>query len=179
MRSSDPEPWFAGFRDGLREAGDAPAAGRLDRYELGERIGHGGAAEVFRARDRELGRDVAVKILHESLGSSPTVRERFKREAKVTAGLSHPNLLTIHDAGESGGRLYLVMELVEGRPLSDLLTARTHEIKAMVRLLEKVSRGMAAAHERGIVHRDLKPGNILVSRSGEPKVADFGLAHIG
>src|SRR5258708_4630474 len=137
-------------------------AWHVDRYELGERIGEGGAAEVFRARDRELGREVAVKILHEALGSSTMVRERFQREAKVTAGLSHPGILTIHDAGESGGRLYLVMELVDGRPLSGLLAQRNYDIKAMVRLLEKVSRGVAAAHEQGIVHRDLKPGNILV-----------------
>jgi formylglycine-generating enzyme required for sulfatase activity len=150
----------------------------FERYELRERLGEGAAAVVWRATDKELGREVAIKILKDSLGANADVRERFRHEAQVAAKLSHPGLVTLYDAGEVDGRLYIVMELVIGRPLSALFAERRLEPPALVALLEKAALGIGAAHALGIVHRDLKPDNVLVTAAGEPKVGDFGLAHV-
>src|SRR5262249_48669632 len=117
--------------------------------------------------------------LREAATWSPQARERFRREGQTAAALTHPNVVTVHDVGEDRGRLYLVMELVEGKPLNELVDRwRAAGEPALVELIEKAARGVGAAHQRGIVHRDLKPANILVSASGEPKVGDFGLAHL-
>jgi formylglycine-generating enzyme required for sulfatase activity/predicted Ser/Thr protein kinase len=151
---------------------------QLSRYEVKEQLGEGATAVVYRAWDRELKRPVALKVLRDVVGISKTGRERFHREAEAAAGLAHPNVIQVYDAGDAGGQLYIVMELIEGRPLSELLGSRELRQGELVRILEKVARGVAAAHEKGIVHRDLKPANILVSASGEPKVGDFGLAHL-
>src|SRR6185295_9417703 len=105
-------------------------------------------------------------------------RQRFRREAQAAAGLAHPNVITVHDAGEADGRLYLVMELVDGKPLSEFFRNPDVDLRRRIQLIEHAARGVAAAHEKGIVHRDLKPQNILVPPGGEPKVADFGLAHM-
>jgi tRNA A-37 threonylcarbamoyl transferase component Bud32 len=141
-------------------------------------VGEGATAIVYRAWDRELRRDVAIKVLRESVGSRQLPRDRFRREAQATAGLSHPNVVQVYDAGESEGRLYLVMELVGGRLLSDLVRENRTSARDLVALVEQAARGAAAAHAKGIVHRDLKPANILIASSGEPKVGDFGLAHL-
>lgn len=165
-------------RTAVPGAAEGPAleAPRLSRFDLQDVLGQGATAVVYRARDKTLNRTVAVKVLRELGGASDVVRERFRREAQAAAGLSHPNVVTVYDAGEEEGRAFLVMELVEGRPLDRLLK---EEPKGNpLALLEKAARGVAAAHERGIVHRDLKPANILVTASGEPKVGDFGLAHL-
>src|SRR5688572_26526512 len=131
----------------------------LSRFDVGEKLGEGATAVVYRTWDRQLGRWVALKVLREPVASSEIARERFRREAHAAAGLSHPHLVTVHDAGEHEGRLYLVMELVDGRPLADVLSERRPEVRPFVALLEKAARGVAAAHAAGIVHRDLKPGN--------------------
>jgi serine/threonine-protein kinase len=141
-------------------------------------VGEGATAIVYRAWDRELRRDVAIKVLRESVALGQLPRDRFRREAQATAGLSHPNIVQVYDAGESDGRLYLIMELVGGRPLSDLVRENRTSPRDLVALVEKAARGAAAAHAKGIVHRDLKPANILVASNGEPKVGDFGLAHL-
>jgi serine/threonine-protein kinase len=162
-------------------AGSRPAAEPppdLPRYEFQERLGEGAVAVVYRARDRELNRTVAVKVLKETLALSEITRQRFHREAQVAGGLSHPNLVSVHDAGTDHGRMYLVMEFVKGRPLSQVLAERKTEVRALLVLLEKVAEGMAVAHEKGVVHRDLKPANIMVTPGGEPKVGDFGLAYL-
>jgi len=148
------------------------------RYEIRERLGEGATAVVYRALDRELQRVVALKVSKDAIGMAPVARERFRREARTAAGLAHPNIVTVHDAGEADGRLYLVMELIEGRSFGEVLKARTLDERALLGLLEKASRGVAVAHAAGIVHRDLKPANILIPTSGEPKVGDFGLAHL-
>jgi len=149
----------------------------LTRFEIGEPLGEGATAVVYRARDRELGRGVALKLLRgAAFGDIP--RERFRREARAAAGLVHPNLVAIFDAGEDAGRPYLVLELVEGRSLAEVLAAPRPELRKLLALLEKAARGVAAAHAGGIVHRDLKPANILVTPEGTPKVGDFGLAHL-
>ncbi len=152
------------LRDHERERGARPAL--PERYEVAGELGRGGMAVVFRARDRQLDREVAVKVLREDLHVEDADRARFRREAEAAAKLQHPNVVTIHDAGEA----YLVMELVKGGSLTrDRFTPE---------LLEKVARGVHAAHGQGIVHRDLKPSNILLTEAGEPKVADFGIAHL-
>jgi serine/threonine-protein kinase len=192
MPSSQPEDWGRLFDD-LRKheterqslgtpAGDAASRiveiPNIPRYEILERLGEGSSAVIFRAMDRELRRPVALKIQRPGVGRSEIGRQRFRREAQTLAGLAHPHVVMIHDAGEAGGQLYLVMELVDGRPLSDLMTERKNDLRGLTAILEKAARGVSAAHEKGIVHRDLKPANILVTASGEPKVADFGLAHL-
>ena len=150
---------------------------RVERYDIQDRLGEGGTAVVYRGWDRELARPVAIKILKETSGLSGLARARFRREAQTAAGVSHPNVVMVYDAGEADGRLYLVMELVEGRPLSRVMEER-RDPRDILRLVEKAARGVAAAHAKGIVHRDLKPANILVTGDGEVKVGDFGLAHL-
>lgn len=150
----------------------------IPRYEIRQRLGEGATAIVYGAWDRELRRPVALKVLKEASQWSELARQRFHREARTAAGLSHPNVVTVYDAGEAGGRPYLVMEWVEGRLLSDAFQEKNPEPRGLLLLLEKVCRGVAAAHAKGIVHRDLKPTNILITTSGEPKVGDFGLAHL-
>jgi tetratricopeptide (TPR) repeat protein/tRNA A-37 threonylcarbamoyl transferase component Bud32 len=151
---------------------------RIPRYEVLERLGEGATAVVYRARDRELGRLVALKVLRPKMALSEESRQRFRREAKAAAGLSHPHVVSIHDAGEESGQFYLVMELVDGRPMSDLPQGDPADLNARVGLLHRTALGVAAAHDQGIVHRDLKPSNILVTAAGEPKVSDFGLARL-
>jgi tetratricopeptide (TPR) repeat protein/predicted Ser/Thr protein kinase len=159
-------------------ARDESAAFRVSRYELKERIGEGSTALVYAAWDRELKRNVAIKILREVVGMSEIARERFRREAQAAAGLSHPNLVTVYDAGTVDGQAYLVMERVQGRSLGEYLRERHPDERGIAAILERAARGVAAAHEKGIVHRDLKPANILVGSSGDPKVGDFGMAHL-
>jgi len=148
------------------------------RYEKLEKLGAGGMAVVHRALDRKLGREVALKELREELGVSAEGLARFRREAEAVARLAHPNVVSFFDLVEEGAHVFLVMELVKGEPLSHLLAARRLDTRGVVLLLEKVARGVQHAHENGVLHRDLKPGNILVAPSGEPKVADFGLARL-
>ncbi len=148
------------------------------RYEVRGRLGEGATSVVCRAWDRELKRPVAVKILRDTALLRDVARERFRREAQAAASLVHPNVVALYDAGEEGGHLHLVMELVEGRPLQEILMERGRDGRKVVALVEKAARGVAAAHDKGIVHRDLKPGNILVTAAGEPKVSDFGLAQL-
>jgi serine/threonine-protein kinase len=150
----------------------------LPRYEVQEKAGEGATAIVYRALDRELKRPVALKVLREGPGMSAIARERFRREARTAAVLAHPNVVQVHDAGEAEGQLYIVMELVQGRPFSAILAEGRANRNELIGMLVQAARGVAAAHEKGIVHRDLKPANILVSDSGEPKVGDFGLAHL-
>jgi eukaryotic-like serine/threonine-protein kinase len=188
MPSSDPDGWADWVGDSLRRheserepdplPGDplGEAAGALRRrYEIREQAGEGATSVVYRAWDRELSRAVALKLFRESAGFSEVARQRFRREVQAAASLSHPNVVTVHDAGTESGRLYLVMEFVDGRPLVDRMKESAPDL---VRVLARAARGVAAAHEKGIVHRDLKPANILVTASGEAKVGDFGLAHL-
>jgi tRNA A-37 threonylcarbamoyl transferase component Bud32 len=150
----------------------------LPRFEIRTRLGEGASAIVYAAWDRELHRRVALKVLRPEIGLGDVARERFRREAQATAGLTHPHVVTVYDAGEADGHFYLVMELVEGRPLGEMLKGGKLPQDEALRLLVKVARGVSAAHQKGIVHRDLKPANLLVTPSGEPKVGDFGLAHL-
>ena len=152
---------------------------RIGKYELLESLGSGGMATVYRGRDPDLQRDVAVKMLHPHLCSREESRLRFRREARAVARLKHPAILEVYEAGEEDGRPYIVSELVQGGSLDSWATARRPlptEVVAAIGL--RITEGLHAAHQAGIIHRDLKPGNILMGLGGQVKVADFGIAQI-
>ena len=153
-----------------------PAGTRLGPYEILAPIGAGGMGEVYRARDKKLDRDVAIKVLPQSVAADPDTLARFEREAKAVAALSHPNILAIHDFGTQDGIAYAVMELLEGETLRGKLDAGPIPQKQAVDYGLQVAKGLSAAHEKGIVHRDLKPENLIVTKDGHLKILDFGLA---
>jgi serine/threonine-protein kinase len=154
---------------------DATVAG--GRYRFERRLGHGGMATVYLAHDTELDRAVAVKLLAENVAADAELRERFVREARLAARLSHPNVVSVFDAGEDHGRPYIVMEHVEGETLAELLARRGRLPPEEARQLAlQACRGLAHAHESGLVHRDVKPQNLLLRRDGTLKIADFGIA---
>ncbi|HVA06779.1 MAG TPA: protein kinase, partial [Acidimicrobiales bacterium] len=147
------------------------------RYELRTRIGSGGMAAVWGAYDRRLGRDVAVKILSESLADDERYRTRLEREARHIASLAHPNIVVVHDVGVEDNQPFIVMELVKGKSLRQLLSESSPlQPEKVAALASDVLAGLGHAHEAGILHRDIKPGNILVTDSGVSKLADFGIA---
>ncbi|MFN2384699.1 MAG: protein kinase [Thermoanaerobaculia bacterium] len=152
------------------------AGTRLGPYEILSPLGAGGMGEVYRARDKKLDRDVAIKVLPQSVAADPDTLARFEREAKAVAALSHPNILSIFDFGAQGGISYAVMELLEGETLRGKLDAGPITQKQAVDYALQVAKGLSAAHEKGIVHRDLKPENLFVTRDGHLKILDFGLA---
>jgi beta-lactam-binding protein with PASTA domain/tRNA A-37 threonylcarbamoyl transferase component Bud32 len=147
------------------------------RYRLVELLGQGGMATIYRATDAQLGREVAVKVLHPEYGRDPAFVARFKQEAQSAASLSHPNIVGVYDFGTDADGPYIVMELVDGEDVATLL-ARNGPLppRQAARLAAEVAHALAAAHARGIVHRDVKPGNVLVSSDGRVKVTDFGIA---
>ena len=145
------------------------------RYALVRRIGSGGMADVWLARDTELGRDVALKVLHQNFARDREFVERFRLEASAAAGLQHPNVVAVYDRGSFEDTYYIAMEYVEGSPLRDLIS-RGLSIAEAVEVTRQVLAAAGFAHERGFVHRDLKPMNVLIDRSGRVRVTDFGIA---
>jgi eukaryotic-like serine/threonine-protein kinase len=147
------------------------------RYELEELVGTGGMSAVFRAHDRMLDRHVAVKVLHPHHLDDDEYVERFKREARAVAQLSHPNIVTVIDRGDADGNQYIVFENVAGETLKDLVR-RTGPlpVRRAAELGAAIADGLAFAHENGLVHRDVKPQNVLLTDAGEPKLTDFGIA---
>ena len=152
-----------------------PAGTKLGPYEILSPLGAGGMGEVYRAKDTRLGRSVAVKVLPQHLSSSAEVRQRFEREAKAIAALSHPHICALYDVGREGETEYLVMELLEGQTLSERLARGPLPVGEALRFGVEIASALDAAHRKGIVHRDLKPGNIMLTPSGV-KLLDFGLA---
>ena len=147
------------------------------RYRIADVLGRGGMATVYLARDDELDRPVAVKVLAGHLADDPSFRDRFVREARLAAGLSHPNIVQIYDAGEDDSNPYIVMEYVEGHTLADELDERRRlDPERVVDLGVQVCGGLEHAHTAGLVHRDIKPGNLLLRNDGTVKIADFGIA---
>lgn len=160
--------------------GDATGPGDVlsDRYVLDERIGRGGMAEVYRAHDRRLGREVAVKVLAPHLLQEPGAVRQLQREARSAASIRHPGVVAVHDAGSDGDTHYLVMEFVDGPTLSDVLADEgplPPERAAAV--AAAIADAVQAAHERGVIHRDLKPSNVMFDATGDVRVTDFGIAH--
>jgi eukaryotic-like serine/threonine-protein kinase len=147
------------------------------RYRLDAQIGAGGMSTVYRAFDQTLERRVAIKLMHREIASDSDQLERFRREARAVAQLSHPNVVAVIDAGEDGGRPYIVFEYVEGETLKDRVErmGRLPLDEAIAYAIE-VGRGLAVAHARMLVHRDVKPQNVLIDPEGRAKVTDFGIA---
>src|SRR5258706_2398389 len=149
------------------------------RYELSDRIGGGGMAEVFRAHDRTLDRDVAVKLMRPAFATDPEFLERFHREAEAMGAIEHPSIVRVLDYGASADGPYIVMELVGGGTLWDLMRARGHlDQYVAAQIAAAIADGLEAAHVRGVLHRDLKPDNVLLDGEGRPKIADFGMARL-
>src|SRR5918999_3412367 len=143
------------------------------RYELQELVGAGGMSNVFRAHDRLLERQVAIKVLHEQLGRDADYVERFRREARSVAQLAHPNIVTVIDRGEEGGRQYIVFEYIEGQNLKALVSNGALPIDEALDYGLQVGRALDFAHKRGLVHRDVKPQNVLLNDEGQAKATDF------
>ncbi|MDQ3619224.1 MAG: Stk1 family PASTA domain-containing Ser/Thr kinase, partial [Actinomycetota bacterium] len=147
------------------------------RYEVIERAGVGGMAEVYRARDELLGREVAVKVLSDKFSRDHSFVERFRREAQSAANLNHPNIASIYDYGDDGGTYFIVMEYIDGQPLSDVIEADAPLMpERAAEVASDVARALERAHASGLVHRDIKPGNIMMNSNGQTKVTDFGIA---
>jgi eukaryotic-like serine/threonine-protein kinase len=148
-----------------------------DRYEVIERAGSGGMAEVYRARDELLGREVAVKVLSRRLSTDRTFVERFRREAQSAANLNHPNVVSLYDYGRDGGTYFIVMEYIDGKPLGDIIRTEGPLLpERAAEIASDVAAGLDRAHSAGLVHRDIKPSNIMINSSGQTKVTDFGIA---
>lgn len=148
-----------------------------NRYQIEGRLGSGGMAVVYRARDLMLERSVAVKILREDYSSDQAFRERFHQEAKAAANLSHPSIVTIHDFGLDAGRLFIVMEYIPGTDLKTILQGRGHfTVDEALPLIIQAAAGIGYAHRAGLVHCDIKPQNMLVTPDQRLKVTDFGIA---
>jgi len=151
---------------------------KLGPYEIIAPLGAGGMGEVYRARDPQLNRDVAIKILPASLSRDPDRLRRFEQEARAAAALNHPNILAVYQLGTHEGAPYLVSELLEGSTLRDQLLRGAMPLRKAVDYTIQTAHGLAAAHEKGIVHRDLKPDNLFLTRDGRIKILDFGLAKL-
>jgi Tol biopolymer transport system component len=155
-----------------------PANTRLGRYEIRSKLGAGGMGEVYRARDTELGRDVAVKVLPSTFSSDPDRLRRFQQEACSASALNHPNILVVHDIGAHDGSPYVVSELLEGETLRHRIAGAPLGQRRAIEYALQIANGLAAAHEKGIIHRDLKPDNIFITDDGRVKILDFGLAKL-
>ena len=155
----------------------------LGNYRVLETLGQGGMARVYRAYQENLGRNVAIKVLPPWYAADPSFVDRFNLEARLVARLSHPNIVTVHDANQQSGHLYIVMQLVDGGTLKHRLDKlqserRIMELPEVVSIFSQLADALSYAHEQGIIHRDIKPVNVLMDRSGRPILSDFGIAKV-
>ena len=153
----------------------APSLTKLGRFELIERLGVGGFGSVWKARDKELDRTVAIKIPRAG-GMTAEEQEKFFREARAAAQLRHPNIVSVHEVGRDGDSVYIVSDFVRGVTLGDWLTGQQLTSREAAELCAKIADALHHAHEQGVVHRDLKPANIMIDGDGQPHLMDFGLA---
>ncbi len=149
---------------------------RLNAYRILSLLGKGGMGEVYRADDTKLKREVAIKILPEAFARDEERLKRFEREAQMLASLNHPNIASIYGLEEDGGRLFLVLELVEGPTLAERIQEGPIPLEEALRIARQIAEALFEAHEKGIIHRDLKPANAKLTPEGQVKVLDFGLA---
>jgi serine/threonine protein kinase len=150
----------------------------LGHYRILSRLGAGGMGEVYRAADTRLGREVALKVLPAHLTRDPERLARIEREARTLAALNHRNIVTVHSIEEAQGIRFLTMELVEGQTLDEAIPRGGLPLDRFLAIATALADALAAAHERGVVHRDLKPANVMLTRDGQVKVLDFGLAKL-
>ena len=150
----------------------------ISHYRILDKLGEGGMGVVYKAEDSKLERPVALKLLPAHLLGNEDIRKRFEREAKASAALSHPNVCTVHEIDEAGGKTFLAMELVEGESLDKKIARGPLKLDEALSIAQQIAKGLEAAHKRGIVHRDIKPENIMVGEDGHVTIMDFGLAQL-
>ncbi len=156
---------------GIRE--ELKPGTKLGPYEIVALLGTGGMGEVYRAHDKRLGRDVAIKILPAEFSADSDRLQRFSREARSASALNHPNIVTIYELGQDGSTHYIAMELIEGKTLREMLLAGALPIRKAIEVATQIAEGLAKAHEAGIAHRDIKPANLMVTDDGFVKILDF------